>query len=117
VPEGVETLVHQADGADRGHNTEREGKEALAGVSRGSIGQMGVVEVGDEVADGTAIVEDVPVSRMGAFEVEVGLERPSEAVHGSLQFGWSYRSISIEYLRSVSRTERVYSGLRAMWRW
>ena len=104
-------------GAARDHNTERGGKEGLAMTSTGSIGQMRVVEVEGEVADEIAIFGVLPVSRMGVLEAEVGLERPSEGVHGRLQFGRGHRSISIYGLRSVSRADHVQPGQRAMLRW
>lgn len=86
---------------------EREGKQGLARMSRDSIGQVGVVEVQREVGDEVVTLENVLIPRMAVSEVEVGLERPSGVVHGRLQFGWNHQWISIDRLRSVSRTERV----------
>ena len=50
MPEGVKTLAHRVGGADRDHNTEREGKGGLERTGRGSIGQPAVVAVQGEIA-------------------------------------------------------------------
>lgn len=85
MSEGVKTLADQVGGAARDHNTEREGKEGPAGTNTGSIGQMAVAGVEGETAGEIAIVENVPGPRLAVFEVEVGLGRPSEVVHGCSQ--------------------------------
>lgn len=67
--EGVKTLARRVGGADRDHNTGREGKEeGPARMSKGSIGQMGVVEPEtEEAADEFAVLSNDPPPPMAVF--------------------------------------------------